>query len=63
MDNAALTALREGVRGTVTTAGDAGYDDARKVHNGMIDRRPAVIVRPANAGDVITTVLFAATMA
>ena len=59
MDNAALTALREGVRGTVTTAGDAGYDDARKVRNGMVDRRPAVIVQPVNAGDVITAVRFA----
>ena len=31
MDNAAVTALREGIRGTVTTADDAGYDEARKV--------------------------------
>ena len=60
MDNAALTALREGVRGTVTTADDAGYDEARAVRNGMIDRRPAAIVQPANAGDVMTAVRFAA---
>jgi FAD/FMN-containing dehydrogenase len=60
MDNAAVTALREGIRGTVTTADDAGYDEARKVRNGMIDKRPAVIVQPANAGDVMTAVRFAA---
>ena len=60
MDNAALTALREGTRGTVTTADEAGYDEARKVRNGMIDKRPAVIVQPVNAGDVMTAVRFAA---
>jgi len=59
MDNGAITTLREGIRGTVTTAGDAGYDEARKVRNGMIDKRPAVIVQPANAGDVMTAVRFA----
>jgi FAD/FMN-containing dehydrogenase len=60
MDNAAVAALREGIRGVVTTAGDAGYDEARKVRNGMIDKRPALIVQPANAGDVMTAVRFAA---
>jgi len=60
MDNAALAALRETVRGTVTTEGDDGYDEARKVRNGMIDRRPALIVQPVNAGDVMAAVRFAA---
>ena len=60
MDDAAVTALREGIRGTVTTESDEGYDEARKVRNGMIDRRPAVIVQPVNAGDVMTAVRFAA---
>ncbi|RYP86908.1 FAD-binding oxidoreductase [Nocardioides guangzhouensis] len=58
--NATLDALREQTRGTVIGPEDDGYDVARTVRNGMIDRRPAVIVRPANAGDVMTAVRFAA---
>ena len=57
---AQLDTLREGIRGTVIGPDDDGYDDARKVRNGMIDRRPAVIVQPVNAGDVMTAVRFAA---
>ena len=59
MDTARLEQLREGVRGTVTTPGDEGYDTARQVYNAMIDRRPAAIIQPANAGDVMTAVRFA----
>jgi FAD/FMN-containing dehydrogenase len=54
-----LSELRERVRGEVVTPGDADYEDARSVHNGMIDRRPAVVVRVVNAGDVMATVDFA----
>src|SRR5918911_1459465 len=35
---------------------DDGYDAARSVYNGMIDKRPALIVRPAGAADVIDVV-------
>ena len=59
MDSAALASLRENVRGTVITPDDEAYDEARQVRNGMIDKRPAVIVRPANAGDVMSAVRFA----
>ena len=44
--------LRAAVRGTVITADDAGYDDARQVMMGGIDRRPLAIVRVADAADI-----------
>lgn len=55
----ALEAFRRSVRGPVLQAGDEGYDDARSVWNGMIDRRPAVIVRCLGPADVIAAVNFA----
>jgi FAD/FMN-containing dehydrogenase len=54
-----LSELQEQVRGGVVVRGEEGYDDARSVHNGMIDRRPAVVVRVANAGDVMASVNYA----
>jgi FAD/FMN-containing dehydrogenase len=51
--------LQERVRGAVITAGSVGYEDARRVYNAMIDKRPRVIVRPADAQDVIAAVNFA----
>ena len=54
-----LDPLRADIRGTVTGPTDPGYDDARAVRNGMIDKRPEVVVRAANAGDVMTAVRFA----
>src|SRR6478735_3509209 len=54
-----LDSLREVTRGTVTGPDDDGYDEARAVRNGMIDKRPAVIVQAANAGDVMSAVRFA----
>ena len=54
------TDLRAAIRGTVLAPDDAGYDAARAVWNAMIDRRPALIVRPADAADVRVAVLAAA---
>ena len=56
-DGQALAAdLRGRVRGALLTAEDAGYDDARSVWNGMIDRRPALIVRCLGVADVMAGV-------
>jgi FAD/FMN-containing dehydrogenase len=51
--------LRAGVRGAIIQPGDAEYDAARKVYNGMIDKRPAVIVRCVDVADVIAAVNYA----
>jgi FAD/FMN-containing dehydrogenase len=55
----AMDALRGQVRGPLCLPGQPGYEQARSIWNGMIDRRPAAIVRAAGAADVIRTVGFA----
>src|SRR6476661_9820133 len=51
--------LREQVRGEVITAGDAGYDEARAVHNGMFNKLPLAVLRAQQVADVIAGVNFA----
>src|SRR5580704_2165473 len=47
------------LRGSVIAPGDDEYEVARKVYNGMIDRRPDAIVRCADVADIVTAVNFA----
>jgi len=54
-----VESLRARVPGTVAAPGDPSYDDARRVWNGMIDRRPALIVSCVGVADVIAAVQFA----
>jgi FAD/FMN-containing dehydrogenase len=54
-----VDALRGTLSGEVVTPADAAYDLVRQVHNGMIDKRPAVIVRCQNTADVVDAVKFA----
>ena len=56
MASAAIDGLRSRVRGEVITPVDGGYDDARKVYNGMIDKRPAAVVRCTGPADVAATI-------
>jgi FAD/FMN-containing dehydrogenase len=51
-----LAALREEIDGVVIEPDDDGYEDARRVWNGMIDRRPAAVVRAATVGDIAPAV-------
>jgi FAD/FMN-containing dehydrogenase len=48
-----------GFRGQLIGPEDAGYDEARTVYNAMIDKRPALVARPADADDVGAVVRFA----
>lgn len=59
LSNDALDELRRRVSGTVTAAGDAGFDAARAVWNAMIDRRPLAVVRVTGTRDIAATVAFA----
>jgi FAD/FMN-containing dehydrogenase len=54
-----VTALLASMRGELLRPGDAEYDTARKVWNGMIDRHPALIARCADVADVVQSVNFA----
>jgi len=53
-----LETLRARFRGHIIEKGDAGYDEARKVYNGMIDKRPRVIARCVDAADVMAAVAY-----
>ncbi|UKA60089.1 FAD-binding oxidoreductase [Arthrobacter sp. FW306-2-2C-D06B] len=59
MNGTALDGLREQLRGQLVTPRDPDYDSARAVYNGMIDKRPAGVVRVAQVADVIASVNFA----
>jgi hypothetical protein len=61
LEEATVEKFQASLRGPLLRPGDAGYDDARKIWNGMIDRHPALIARCAGAADVITAVNFART--
>jgi FAD/FMN-containing dehydrogenase len=54
-----LEALADGFAGELLTARDPGYDDARRIWNGAIDRRPACIARCTGEGDIAAAVRFA----
>jgi len=53
-----ISEFRATLRGSLIEPQDQGYDDARKVYNGMINKRPRMIVRCADVADVIRSVNF-----
>ena len=54
-----LEHLKRNLRGPVWQSGDAAYQNACNIWNGMIDKRPAVVVQPTGAADIIKCVNFA----
>ena len=53
--------LRKGFKGKVITPSDNEYEESRKIWNGMVDKRPAIIARCAGTQDAVKAVNFAAT--
>ena len=52
IDGALLEALTATFSGTVLLPGEDGYEEARRIHNGLIDRRPALIARCRGTADI-----------
>jgi FAD/FMN-containing dehydrogenase len=59
LDESKLNELRGAFRGELVQPGDARYDTARRVFNGMIDRHPALIASCTGVADVVAAVQFA----
>ncbi len=60
-DPTSVAELSARFSGVLLRSGAAGYDDARRVHNGMIDRRPGLVARCLGTADVVDAVNFART--
>ena len=58
VDDAAVEQLRFMFRGELIRPGDADYEQARRVNNGLIDRKPALIMRCTGTSDVVVAVNF-----
>src|SRR5215216_6563708 len=59
LDEGRVGELSGQVSGLVVSPHDAGYDEARAIHNGLVDRRPALIVRCRTTADVVAALEFA----
>ncbi len=59
MKSTAFDQFKASLRGGLIQPNDEGYDAARKVYNGMIDRRPQLVARCSDVADIISAVNFA----
>src|SRR5215475_8179896 len=55
----AVSSIAGTFSGNLLLPGDAAYDTARRVHNGMVDRRPALIAQCRGAADVVDAIRLA----
>jgi len=58
LNKQAIKEFGESIRGEIILPGDPGYDEARKVYNGMIDKKPALFAYCESAADVVKAVNF-----
>ena len=58
MNDDVIGKFAQSLRGELIGRGHAAYDEARQLYNGMIDKRPLLIARCVDVGDVITAVNF-----
>jgi FAD/FMN-containing dehydrogenase len=61
LNAAAVQEFKASLRGVVFMPGDPGYDEVRRIHNGMFVRSPALIARCLGTADVVDAVRFART--
>jgi FAD/FMN-containing dehydrogenase len=59
LDQASIADLSTRFSGVLLRPDESGYDDARKIHNGMIDGKPALITRCLGTADIVDAVKFA----
>ena len=59
LDEATVAEFGVALRGDLIQPGDEGYEEARKVYNAMIDKRPRTIARCSDVADVVSCVDFA----
>nr|WP_276237536.1 FAD-binding oxidoreductase [Halobaculum sp. DT55] len=59
LDDGAVESFVAGIHGEVLRPSDAGYEEARSLWNGTVDKHPALIVRCAGTADVVDAVSFA----
>src|SRR3982750_1158362 len=59
IDDAAVEALQARLRGPLIRPADDRYEEARKLWNGMIDKRPGLIVKATGVADGLAAVKFA----
>src|SRR5246500_3516874 len=58
LNTATIDKFKAGLRGELIQRSDAHYEEARKLYNAMIDKRPLLIARCADVADVIASVRF-----